>query len=155
MKLNLGTLTLTSPAFSHGARIPERYTSGGDGISPPLTWTGAPAATRSFALFVHDPDAPLAYGFSHWVLYNIPAEVTSLAEGDDGGYVSGTNGADAPGYFPPTPPPGHGDHFYYFHLYALDDVLELEPGLDGLALLARIDDHIIEQARIVGIYSNP
>jgi Raf kinase inhibitor-like YbhB/YbcL family protein len=154
MKLNLGTLALTSPAFGHGERIPVRYTSAGEGISPPLSWTGAPPATRSLALFAHDPDAPLTYGFDHWVLYGIPADVTSFAEGEDGGFVSGTNGVDAPGYFPPTPPPGHGDHFYYFHIYALDAALDLEPGLDGRALLAKIDDHIIEQARIVGIHRN-
>jgi Raf kinase inhibitor-like YbhB/YbcL family protein len=152
MKLNLGTLAVTSSAFNHGTRIPERYTSAGDGISPPLSWRDPPAATRSLALFSHDPDAPLTYGFDHWVLYGIPPDVSALTEGDDRGYVAGTNGAGAPGYFPPTPPPGHGDHFYYFHLYALDATLDLEPGLDGRALLARIDGHIIEQARIVGIH---
>jgi phosphatidylethanolamine-binding protein (PEBP) family uncharacterized protein len=99
------------------------------------------------------PDGPLAHGFDQWVLYGIPADVTSPDEGDDQGYVAGSNGLGRLGYFPPSPPPGHGAHFYYFHLYALDAAPDLPPGLGRAVLLEIIDDHIIQQARVPGSFS--
>ena len=93
---------------------------------------------------VRDPDAPTT--FTHYVLYNIPATAQTSA-------TAGSNTAGAGAYLAPAPPPGHGHHSYYFELYALDADLALPAGLDRGELLARIDDHIIEQARIVGTYS--
>jgi Raf kinase inhibitor-like YbhB/YbcL family protein len=115
---------------------------------------GSPGGTQSYAFVVHDPDAPLTYGFTHWVLYSIPASTTGIAEGGGDGFVQGLNDWGGREYVPPAPPPGHGDHFYYFNLYALDKNLDLPPGLSRAELLEPIDDHIIEQARIVGTYSN-
>jgi len=152
MKVNLGTLSITSAAFKHGERIPVRYSGDGEGLSPPLAWQAAPEGTRSFAMVSHDPDAPLIDGFTHWVLYGIPADVTSIDEGGGGSYIQGVHGMGEPGWVPPSPPPGHGDHFYYFHVYALGADVDLEPGLDRSTLLALIDEHVIEQARIVGVY---
>jgi Raf kinase inhibitor-like YbhB/YbcL family protein len=153
MKINLGDLSVTSPAFEHGTTIPVRHTGDGDGASPPLAWSSVPERTKSFALVAHDPDAPLVNGFTHWVVYGIPADVTSLGEGDGAQYTQGLNGMGQPGWVPPAPPPGHGDHFYFFHLYALDcDGDAIESGLDGAKLLDRIDEHIVEQARVVGVY---
>ncbi|GHH86044.1 hypothetical protein GCM10018793_56450 [Streptomyces sulfonofaciens] len=152
MKIHLGNLTLTSSAFQHGRRIPDRYAAGDDPVAPPLAWTGAPQGTASFALVVHDPDAPLTHGFTHRVLYNIPADATELTDATPA--TAGVNTAGGDGYVPPAPPPGHGDHFYYFELYALDADLALPAGLGRAELLARIDDHIVEQARVVGTYSN-
>ena len=100
-----------------------------------------------------DPDAPLTYGFTHWVVYGIPADRTGLPAGAEGPYQVGVNGLGEPRYMPPGPPPGHGDHHYYFHLYALDEALDLPDGLTKERLLAAIDDHILEQARIVGTWS--
>ena len=151
MKIHLGTLTITSSAFRHGERIPDRYADGNNPVLPPLSWTGAPEGTASFALVVHDPDAPTTYGFTHHVLYNIPATATELTPQTSATAGSNTAGADA--YLAPAPPPGHGHHSYYFELYALDADLALPAGLGRAELLARIDDHIIEQARIVGTYS--
>jgi len=78
------SLALTSPAFSQGGRIPTKYTCEGEDLSPPLLWTAAPSGTKSFALIVDDPDAPdpakPQMVYVHWVLYNIPASTTSLAE---------------------------------------------------------------------------
>jgi Raf kinase inhibitor-like YbhB/YbcL family protein len=153
MKIHLGKLSIESPAFSHGGRIPDRYTRLGAAVSPPLRWTSPPDGTQSFALICDDPDAPLTYGFTHWVLYEIPADVVSLDEGADRAFTAGVNTLGEPGCFPIGPPPGHGDHFYYFHLYALDAPPGLPPGLDKAGLLREIDDHIIEQARIVGTFS--
>jgi len=154
MKINLGTLTMTSPAFEHGGRMPDKHSSGGEGVSPELSWSGVPDGTRSFALVSHDPDAPLVDGFTHWVIYGIPADATQLFEGATEGFVAGKNGAGGSDWIPLGPPPGHGVHFYYFTVYALDSDLGLEPGLDRAQLREKIDEHIIAQARIVGTFSN-
>jgi len=151
MKIHLGSLAITSSAFPHGGRIPDRYADGENPILPPLAWNGAPEEAASFALVVHDPDAPLTHGFTHHVLYNIPATATELTP--EIRATAGANTAGADTYLAPAPPPGHGDHFYYFELYALDADLGLPAGLGRADLLTRIDEHIIEQARIVGTYS--
>lgn len=150
--MHLGDLTITSPAFRHGSPIPERHTTEGDDVSPPLEWTNAPDGTRQLALVCHDPDAPLTDGFTHWVAYGISPDASGLAEGASGQHVEGRNDFGKEGYGGPAPPPGHGTHHYYFHLYALDSELDAGAGLTRAELLQRIDDHIIEQARIVGTY---
>ena len=153
MTLNLGDLHINSPAFGPLERIPERYVYDGDNISPPVEWSGAPPDTKEFALICHDPDAPLPYGFTHWVVYGIPADVTSIGEGKGKKvFTEGTTGYGEQGWGGPAPPPGHGPHHYYFWLYALDTALNLKPGLTREQLLDAIADHIIVQARLVGIY---
>jgi Raf kinase inhibitor-like YbhB/YbcL family protein len=152
-KLNVADLKIKSPAFEGHKRIPDKHTSNGENVAPPLEWSGAPEGTRAYALVVHDPDAPLVEGFTHWVAYGIPAETTSLPEGGEGP-VQGLNSMGEEGYTGPAPPPGHGPHHYYFWVYALDEDLELPPGLDRRALLTQIEDHVIEQARVIGTYSN-
>jgi Raf kinase inhibitor-like YbhB/YbcL family protein len=154
MKVNLGSLAVTSPAFEHGSRIPDEHSSNGAGTSPALSWTGVPQGTRSFALVVHDPDAPLIDGFTHWVLYGIPADVRELPAGGGSQYTQGHNGMGQPGWTPPAPPPGHLTHHYFFHLYAIGGDPELPPRLSASELLERIDADVINQARAVGTYSN-
>jgi Raf kinase inhibitor-like YbhB/YbcL family protein len=98
----------------------------GDNISPALSWSGAPAKTKSFALTVYDPDAPTGSGWWHWVVFNIPAEMTSLPEGA-GELKNGLipeavqvrNDYGHPGYGGACPPKGGGDHRYQFRIYAL------------------------------------
>ncbi len=150
--MHLGDLTITSPAFEHGGPIPTRHTTEGEDVSPPLEWANVPEGTRELALVCHDPDAPLTHGFTHWVAYGIAPDASGLAEGASGQQVEGATDFGSQGYGGPAPPPGHGTHHYYFHLYALDRELGAGPGLTRLELLERIDDHIIEQARIVGTY---
>jgi Raf kinase inhibitor-like YbhB/YbcL family protein len=133
--------------------MPDKHTSNGEDVAPPLEWTGVPDGTASFAVVLHDPDAPLVDGFTHWVAYNIPGDAAGLPEGG-GDATQGTNSFGNSGYNGPAPPPGHGSHHYYFWVYALDDDLGLEPGLERRALLQRIEDHVIEQARLVGTYTN-
>lgn len=152
-KLNVADLRISSPAFSGHRAIPERHTGDGEDTSPPLEWTGVPEGTKAFAVVVHDPDAPLVDGFTHWVAYGIPGDRTGLPEGG-GDVTSGNNSFGNAGYNGPAPPPGHGPHHYYFWVYALDDDLNLEPGLDRRALLERIEDHVIEQARVIGTYEH-
>jgi Raf kinase inhibitor-like YbhB/YbcL family protein len=151
-ELNVADLKLRSPAFKHHQRIPAHHTRDGEDVSPALEWSGVPDATKAFAIVVHDPDAPLVDGFTHWVLYGIPGDATSLPEGAE--VVQGSNSFGNTGYGGPAPPPDHGTHHYYFWIYALDQDVELEPGLDRRALLERIEDHVIEQARLVGTYSS-
>jgi Raf kinase inhibitor-like YbhB/YbcL family protein len=150
-KLNIADLKLSSPAFENHKRIPERHTGDGEDVSPVLRWEGAPDGTKAFAVVVHDPDAPLINGFTHWVAYGIPAGTTELDEGTSDP-TQGVNSFGNRGYNGPAPPPGHGVHHYYFWVYALDSELDLEPGLDRTGLMERIEDHVIEQARIIGTY---
>jgi Raf kinase inhibitor-like YbhB/YbcL family protein len=152
MKLNIKDLRINSSAFEPLTRIPDRYTSKGENVSPPIAWTGVPANTQQLALICYDPDAPLSRGFTHWLVYSIPPNVNAIDPGDGAKFMEGMNSIDSMGYTGPAPPPGHGVHHYYFWLYALDAKLDLAPGLEREQLLDRISAHIIEQARVVGIY---
>ena len=97
MSLKLGNLKIKSDAFVSG-RIPKRNAGDGENLSPPLEWSGAPQGTLEFALVCHDPDAPLVQGFTHWVLYGIPATTTKLAEGQKPDtFAAGLNGMGKPG----------------------------------------------------------
>ena len=151
--LHLGDLSITSPAFEHGGSIPDRHTGNGDDVSPELSWTDPPDGVRQYALVCHDPDAPLTHGFTHWVAYGIPADATGIAEGGGGSFVEGANDFGNESYGGPAPPPGHGTHHYYFHLYALSGEIDAGPGLTRAELLDKIDPLILVQARIVGTYS--
>ena len=155
MGFALSDMRLTSPAFHSRGPIPAKHTGEGDDVSPALEWSSAPDGTRSFALICHDPDAPLvtpgAYGFVHWVLYNIPGSATGLAEGSTE-HTSGKNDFQKEGYGGPMPPNGHGPHHYFFWLFALDDELNLEPGLTMSQLLERIESHTLAMNRLVGTY---
>lgn len=150
-QLNIGELEVSSDAFEHHGRIPDRHTTEGEDLSPSLSWSGLPEGTEAVAVVVHDPDAPLVDGFTHWVAYGITADADGLSEADDS-VTHGTNSMGDEGYMGPAPPPGHGTHHYYFWVYALDQDLDLEPGMSRRELIDRIEDHVIEQARLIGTY---
>jgi hypothetical protein len=152
-KLNVQDLRVSSPAFDGHGQIPARHTGDAEDVSPALDWTGVPKGTKAFAVVVDDPDAPLVNGFTHWVAYGIPGDATGLPEGASE-VTQGVNSMGQEGYMGPAPPAGHGPHHYYFWVYALDDDLDLEPGLDRRALVERIEDHVIEQARVIGTYQH-
>lgn len=152
MKLRLKELEISSSAFTPGATIPQRYTSDGENISPPLQWSKIPPETKQLALICHDPDAPLPFGFTHWCLYNIPPDINEIAEGESNLYTQGANSSGSNGYTGPAPPPGHGVHHYYFWLYALDRALDLKGSLNRNELLNAIADSVVAQARLVGTY---
>jgi len=153
MSLKLGSLKVTSSAFKPLGTIPKTYGGDGGNKSPPLEWSGAPVGTQQFALICHDPDAPLPDGFTHWVVYGIPAGTTKLPEGQGpGAFSGGINGTGKAGYIGPYPPNGHGIHHYYFWVYALDGKVNLKPGMTRVQVLEAIKDHILEQARLVGTY---
>lgn len=150
--MNIKDLQIQSAAFTHLETIPKRYTSDGENMSPPLAWNGFPDDTQQLALICYDPDAPMPRGFTHWLVYGIPPLVTQIAEGDGNQFTEGLNSSNQLGYTGPAPPHDHGPHHYYFWLYALDTELDLKPKLTREHLLDAIADHIIEQARLVGIY---
>ena len=155
MAFALSDMELTSPALEPGGRIPREHTGEGENISPPLEWTRVPDGTRSFAIVCHDPDAPLvsegSYGFVHWVLYNVPASVTSLPAGTPD-YSSGPSGFGEDGYGGPMPPPGHGTHHYFFWLFALSAEPDVDDGLSFSELLEQIEPHTLGMNRLIGTY---
>jgi Raf kinase inhibitor-like YbhB/YbcL family protein len=118
-----------------------------------LSWTNVPGGTEELVVICHDPDAPMTWGFTHWVLYGIRPDIGGLPEGGGAEYTSGNNDLDRPGYTGPAPPPGHGLHHYYFHVYTLRSPLGGEPGLHRAEVLDRIDPLIIEQARVIATYA--
>lgn len=121
---------LRSADLAPGRPIPNAFVFDafgchGANVSPALTWTGAPRGTQSFVLTVFDPDAPTGSGFWHWVIYNIPATVTSLPQSagtpghEPAGAVQGSSDYGRPGYGGPCPPAGLGPHRYGFTIYAV------------------------------------
>lgn len=148
-----GTMKLTSPAFSHNEAIPAQYTCEGADISPALQWTTPPKDTKSFALIVDDPDAP-GKVWVHWILFNIPANVDTIAENmPSSSFTQGAtdfNGAQH--YGGPCPP--SGNHRYHFTLYALDTMLDLPAGASKRQLLAAMRNHILEETTLIGTYQH-
>ena len=151
------SMEISSAAFEDESTIPRRYACNGENISPPLSWSEAPADTVSFALIVDDPDAPMGT-YVHWVLYDLPADTTALQERIptekilSNGAKQGFNSSRKIGYTGPCPP--SGTHRYYFKLYALNAAVGAEPGLTKEQLLEKIEDHILAQAQVMGTYSH-
>jgi Raf kinase inhibitor-like YbhB/YbcL family protein len=149
-------MQLTSAAFQEGAEIPSYYTNDGENASPELSWKDAPAKTKSFALVVHDPDAPRPGGFTHWVVYNISPQTGHIEEHVPseqqiaGLGVHGKNDAGKLGYIGPAPP--SGTHRYFFRLFALDTPLDIPPGATHKELSAAMKGHILAQAELMGTY---
>jgi hypothetical protein len=147
---------LTSEAFDPEGPIPPKYTCDGEDLSPPLSWGEPPTGTQSFALAMDDPDAPVGT-WDHWVLYNIPAETRNLPEGVppeatlSDGSRHGENSWGRLDYGGPCPP--GGTHRYFFRLYALDTILDLEPGASKEELLATMQGHILAHAELMGRYA--
>ena len=150
-------LTMSSPAFSDGGRIPERYTRDGANVSPPLRWAGVPDGAKSLALVVEDPDAPSGT-FHHWAVFNIRPDTARLEEAESGkpgpeALRQGKNDFGNAYYDGPEPPRGHGVHHYHFRLAALDvPSLGIPAQAGARELWAEAKKHMIEQAELVGTY---
>jgi Raf kinase inhibitor-like YbhB/YbcL family protein len=148
--------TVSSPAFTAGAEIPKQHTCDGADLSPALSWSEAPPGTKAFVLIADDPDAPVGT-WVHWVLYDVPAGATELAQGlpkDDrlpNGAKNGVNDFRKPGYGGPCPPPGK-PHRYFFKLYALDAPTSLQPRATKAEVLRAIEGHVLAQAELMGTY---
>lgn len=150
------TLDLTSSAFEDGETIPSKYTCDGIDTSPPLQWSGVPEGAKTLALICDDPDAPLGT-WVHWVLYNLPADTTSLPEGVpmhgavEDGVFQGKNDFKRIGYGGPCPPAGK-PHRYFFKLYAIDSELDLKPGAKKKDVEKAMKGHVLAEGRLVGMY---
>ena len=155
------TIKITSSAFESESTIPKLYTCDDKNVSPPLSWTGVPAGTKSLALICDDPDAPRGI-WSHWVLFRIdprvseidagiePAERVALKPGTDPAF-QGKNDFGKIGYGGPCPP--GGTHRYYFRLYALDRTLDLKPGSTRAEVLKAIEGRILAEGELMGKYA--
>ncbi|WP_166825747.1 YbhB/YbcL family Raf kinase inhibitor-like protein [Thalassoroseus pseudoceratinae] len=144
--------TLTSPAFQPDAVIPDVHTCDGDDKSPELNWIHPPEGTKSFVLIMEDPDAPDGT-FTHWVLFDIPAQRSTIPEGASGIGQGARNDFQHDHYGGPAPPPNHGDHRYYFRLYALDgESLGLEAGVKREEVEQAMQGHILDETELMGRY---
>ena len=160
-----GKFTLVSPDIGKDnpislAQVFNGFGCTGKNLSPALFWSGAPAGTKSFAIMVHDPDAPTGSGFWHWIVYNIPADATSIpAEAGDvkkkgmpAGVVQGRTDYGTYGYGGPCPPPGK-PHHYHFRVFALK-VPKLDVPADATAALIgfNVNANKLAEADLVGLY---
>lgn len=158
---------LTSPDIKPGARIDDKFVFNGFGctgqnVSPALSWKNAPEGTKSFALLVHDPDAPTGgAGFWHWALVNLPADTTALAQGagtaDGKALPAGARQINTdfgtPGWGGPCPPQGHGTHHYHFTLHALKvDHLDLPPNATASLAGFMVNANSLGKAELTGTY---
>ena len=160
-----GKFTLVSPDIGQGKTIAEDQVFNGFGckgrnLSPALFWSGAPAGTKSFAIMVHDPDAPTGSGFWHWVVYNIPAGTESIpAEAGDVkkrgmpvGSVQARTDFGTFGYGGPCPPPGK-PHHYHFRVFALKvSKLDVPPDATAALIGFSVQANKIAEADLVGVY---
>jgi len=147
---------LQSTAFANGSAIPKKYSCEGADLSPELSWDGLPAGTQALALIADDPDAPMGT-WTHWVIWNIPAQTTGLAEGVakaevlENGARQGWNDFKRIGYGGPCPPPGKA-HRYFFKLYALDAKLDVKAGASRNELEAAMRRHVLAETEWMGTY---
>ena len=155
-------ITVTSATVKAGETIPKDHTADGRNVSPAISWSGAPAATKQFALVMDDPDVPMAGGFVHWVVYKIPAaakglpaelpmDVVLAAPPEIAGTIQGLSGFRRAGYRGPAPPAGK-PHHYTFTVFALDAELPLAEGLNRAQLMEAIKGHVIGQGSLVALY---
>lgn len=158
-------LTLTSTSFPDGSVIPDKYTQAGDQTSPELSWTNTPSGTVSFVLHMHDLEVSrnkTTEDQLHWLVWNIPGNVTSLPEGipmgqmKDGAYQVSASGQV---YRGPGAPATGPRHHYTFELYALDTKLDIQPGSDAFAtrvdVMKAIQGHILGKAVYMGLFHKP
>jgi hypothetical protein len=150
------SLQVSSSAFKDGQAIPSKYTCDGEDVSPPLKWAGVPEAAKSVVLICDDPDAPVGT-WVHWVLFNLPANITELeervptTEALGNGARQGTNDFKRIGYGGPCPPRGN-PHRYFFKLYALDEELDLKSGAAKRDVERAMEGHILAKGQVMATY---
>jgi Raf kinase inhibitor-like YbhB/YbcL family protein len=145
-------MKIVSTAFKPGGTIPRQYTMDGQNMNPPLHIEGVPAKARSLALVVEDADAPSG-AFNHWVLFNMDPKIQDI--GENATPVWATRGQNDFGelqYDGPKPPAG--THHYHFKLYALDEMLNLQPGVRRMDLEKAMRGHVLEVADLTAVYSH-
>ncbi|MBI2108767.1 MAG: YbhB/YbcL family Raf kinase inhibitor-like protein [Parcubacteria group bacterium] len=147
----LGNMKIESSAFKHNEIIPQKYTCDGENVSLPLSFSNIPNGTKTLALIMDDPDAPVGL-WVHWTLWNISPGTKEIKENSvPKGAVEGMTNFGKPGYGGPCPP--DGEHRYFFKLYALDAELNLSKETDKGALEEAMMGHVLEKAELIGLYS--
>lgn len=164
------TFTLRSSDITDGQRIDKRFVADsgfgldGENVSPNLQWEGFPSTTKSFAVTCFDPDAPTGSGFWHWLLYDIPGDVTELVTGAASGSMDGLPAGAVPSrndtgnefYVGPFPPPGHGNHRYLYAVHALDvERLGIDGPVPAAVVGFNIASHIVGRGVLTGIFDVP
>ena len=152
-------ISVQSASIPSNGSIPLKHSEYADGVSPALSWTAVQGA-QSYALIMEDPDAKPITPFVHWVIWNIPAQVTKLPEGlqeqmrltEPEGVLQGRTSRGSVGYFGPRPPIGDRPHHYHFQVFALDALLDVTPGVDRDTLLAAISKHVIAKGELIGTF---
>jgi Raf kinase inhibitor-like YbhB/YbcL family protein len=163
--------TLSSDSFKEGEHLDTDHAMGaefgfgceGGNISPHLRWSGAPEGTRSFALTCYDPDAPTGSGFWHWLVVNIPTNVTELAPGAGKqggslppGALQTRTDVGKPGYAGPCPPPGHGPHRYIFTIFAVGtEQLPVNEDSSGAVVGFNLHFATLDKATLTGLFERP
>jgi Raf kinase inhibitor-like YbhB/YbcL family protein len=148
---SLSIFSLSSAAFANNGTIPSQYTCDDSDVSPPLTMTGIPTNTKSLALIVDDVDAPLGI-YTHWIIWNMTPDTSNFSAGEKIRFPQGITSAGTSGYHGPCPPSG-SIHRYYFKLYALDSILNLDASSTKSNLENSMNGHIVAQATLIGKYS--
>lgn len=142
-------LKITSTSFVNNGSIPAKYSCEGEEVNPPLLITNIPSGTKSLAIILHDPDAAMKGGFTHWVVWNIEPADNKIPENFKGA-EQGLNGAGQQGYKGMCPP--SGTHHYHFRVYALDAKLDLDKKTDKAALEKSMKGHVLAEGDLVGLY---
>lgn len=142
-------MKVTSKEFVQHQPIPERFTCKGANVSVPLKFSEVPIGTVSYAIIVDDPDAPSGT-FTHWIAWNIPANPPEIKEATPAPR-EGRNSYHTIGYKGPCPPPGKA-HRYFFKVYALDSMLDLDQGSDKASLEKAMQGHILDQSALIGTF---
>lgn len=170
---SVSRMVLESSAFVHGQDIPREYTCDGDNASPPLNWSKVPDGAKSFVIICDDPDAPdpempREEPWVHWVVFNIPSQINSLSKDRpprgvrvwEYGIKQGSNDfrKNNIGYSGPCPPRstrlggGAKSHRYFFRVYALDIILNVQPGATKAQVLTAMEGHLVGYGQLMGIY---
>lgn len=150
----MNSFLIESPAFEKNASIPAKYTCDGEDINPPLLISGVPENTKSLLLILEDPDVPKNLRedgmWNHWIRFNIPPDTAEIREGVESIGVAGRGTSENLKYHGPCPP--DREHRYFFKLYALDIMLDLQEGADKEDVLKAAEGHIIDKTELVGKY---
>ena len=145
-------MNISSPAFEHSSHMPKVHSYTGGNVSPPLTFSNIPTEAKSLALVCHDPDAPRAQGYTHWVVWNIPPNTKRINAGElPQDSTVGMYDFNTTVWGGPAPP--SGTHRYNFYVYALDTMLELPVSTNREMLELAMEGHIIEKALLTGMFS--
>jgi Raf kinase inhibitor-like YbhB/YbcL family protein len=158
------SLKVTSGSFNNGDSIPMEnvFTGcGGKNTSPQLSWSGAPEGTKSFAITCFDPDAPTGSGYWHWIAFDIPGTVSSLAAGDGNGDApaggrGGSSDFGMSSYGGPCPPKNDIPHHYIFTVYALDvdSITGAGERTTGATLNFMMRGHVLASGAITGTFAH-